>query len=49
VGREVPPELSADPRSLGERAVHRWLSRTQPRSGERRVRWVQRLLVPVGW
>jgi hypothetical protein len=49
VGREVPPKLTADPRSPGERAVHRWLARTQLRSGEPRIRWLQRLLAPVGW
>jgi hypothetical protein len=49
LGRDLPPDATRDPRSASERAVHGWLARTQARSGDRRVRWLQRLLVPAGW
>jgi glycosyltransferase involved in cell wall biosynthesis len=39
----------SDPRTRFDRAVHRWLERTQPNAGRRSVRWAQRLLIPFGW
>ena len=42
-GRERP-EKFADPRTLPEKWIHRWLSATQPRSLRFRVRALQRLL-----
>lgn len=38
-----------DPRSAFDRAVHRWLARTQPRAHRLHVRAAQRLLSLVGW
>jgi len=49
LGRPAPPGLLNDPHSLSERAVFRWLERTQARSLEPRVRWVQRGLRLAGW
>lgn len=48
-GRSVAPERLADPRSAFDRAVHRWLARTQRRAEAPVVRWMQRALVPFGW
>jgi hypothetical protein len=49
-GRELPLEASRDPRNRAERAVHAWLQRTQrSKAGSRRVRLMQRLLLPLGW
>jgi hypothetical protein len=48
-GRDVDPRLVADPRSRGTRLVHAWLARTQAQSSERRIRLVQRALIPFGW
>ena len=39
----------SDPRSRFDRAVHRWLERTQPNADRRSVRWAQRVLIPFGW
>ena len=44
-----PREGLRDPRSRFERLVHRWLRRTQGRALDWRVRWIQRLLIPLGW
>jgi hypothetical protein len=49
LGRSVPATLIADPRSRMERCVFRWLSGTQARSLEPRVRWTQRVLRFAGW
>jgi Glycosyl transferase family 2 len=50
MGRELPPEAARDPRNRTERAVHAWLERTQrSKAGSRRVRLMQRLLIPLGW
>lgn len=38
-----------DPRTRLERAVHRWLRRTQPTAHSNLTRWCQRLLIPLGW
>jgi hypothetical protein len=47
---EVQPGSLADPRSPAERAVHRWLERTQQRGSQGPAsRWLQRLLIPFGW
>jgi hypothetical protein len=39
----------ADPRSTFDRAVHRWLARTQPTADRLHVRAAQRLLRLTGW
>lgn len=39
----------ADPRGPLERRVHRWLARTQNRPDSPKVRWMQRMLIPLGW
>jgi glycosyltransferase involved in cell wall biosynthesis len=49
LGCDIPPAALADPRSATDRAVMNWLARTQPRAGERRVRWAQRSLRLFGW
>ncbi len=49
LGRTVPKELIADPRTRIEKGVFRWLARTQSRSLEPRTRWVQRALRLFGW
>ena len=49
LGRTVPEDLIADPRSRIDRLVFRWLARTQRRSLEPRIRWVQRALRLTGW
>ncbi len=48
LGRSKNGELN-DPRSWFDKAVHRWLARTQPRSDTIGVRAVQRLLKLAGW
>jgi hypothetical protein len=50
LGRAVAPASVRDPRSAFERAVHRWLEATQRRRPDsRRIRWMQRTLIPLGW
>lgn len=48
-GLAVRPGDLADPRSRFERAVHRWLRATQGDPDARSTRWLQRLLIPLGW
>jgi hypothetical protein len=49
-GVDAPVGALTDPRSRFERAVHRWLEATQRRGVESRAtRWLQRLLIPLGW
>jgi glycosyltransferase involved in cell wall biosynthesis len=47
-GKPSPVDLR-DPRGWDERAVHRWLARTQPKSKAIWVRLIQRALRLVGW
>jgi hypothetical protein len=47
--RGASPRSVSDPRGLGTRLVHSWLARTQHRSDERRIRMLQRALIPLGW
>jgi glycosyltransferase involved in cell wall biosynthesis len=49
LGRPLPQGLAGDPRSRLDRAVFRWLARTQRRSLQRRIRWMQRALRLFGW
>jgi hypothetical protein len=49
LAESVPAALIADPRSHVERLVFRWLARTQGRSHQRRIRWLQRALRIAGW
>lgn len=44
-----PRHLLADPRTPADRLVHRWLARTQGRSADALVRWIQRLLILIRW
>jgi hypothetical protein len=48
-GQTVDSRILADPRGLIERGVLRWLTRTQPRTSDPRTRWMQRMLVLLGW
>jgi glycosyltransferase involved in cell wall biosynthesis len=49
LGRSAPSTMLSDPRNSFERAVFRWLARTQPRALDPSVRWVQRALRVAGW
>jgi glycosyltransferase involved in cell wall biosynthesis len=49
VGANGDRPAVADPRSPLDRAVHRWLARTQARASAASTRCVQRMLVPLGW
>jgi hypothetical protein len=48
MGYDVNGEL-ADPRSPFERAVHRWLQKTQPNMLNPLVRLIQKSLQLAGW
>ena len=48
-GRDGSAAGLRDPRSPSERAVLRWLRRTQPHAERRRTRLVQRAFIPFGW
>jgi len=45
----VDTRAVADPRSRMDRAIHRWLARTQHGAGKTRTRQVQRALALLGW
>ena len=47
-GYETNEEL-ADPRSSLDRAIHRWLQRTQPHATKLSVRLLQKSLQMIGW
>lgn len=49
LGRRADAGLLVDPRGPGIRLVHHWLARTQSRAAYRRIRFVQRALIPFGW
>lgn len=49
LGGHLPGDSVSDPRSPLDRAVHRWLARTQYRADARRTRWAQRALRLLGW
>jgi hypothetical protein len=38
-----------DPRGPGTRLLHRWLALTQGHADQRRIRYLQRALIPFGW
>jgi hypothetical protein len=48
-GRSLPQECSRDPRNTWERAVHRWLARSQDRADSPSIRLMQQALRPLGW
>ncbi len=48
-GCPAAPGSLRDPRSAFEKAVHRWLKKTQAQSSKPRIRWMQRALIPFGW
>lgn len=48
-GRTVSPDSLRDPRDPFIRFVHGWLRKTQIRAGDPWIRWMQRLLIPLGW
>jgi len=49
LGQSVPAALVNDPHSRMDRWVFGWLARTQSRSLEPRIRWMQRGLRLAGW
>lgn len=49
MGGRQPTILLKDPRTSFEKSVHRWLTATQPRQHDGRVRTIQRLLRLFGW
>lgn len=48
-GRSVASASVADPRGPLERKIHRWLAATQANADRPATRWLQRLLIAVGW
>lgn len=49
MGLEISPSVVRDPRTRFEKAVHTWLTRTQPQMNHPGVRSVQRALRIAGW
>jgi glycosyltransferase involved in cell wall biosynthesis len=49
LGLPAPAAVMDDPHNVLERAIFRWLARTQRRSSEPRIRWIQRALRLAGW
>jgi glycosyltransferase involved in cell wall biosynthesis len=47
--RELDPGALSDPRRGIDHGVLRWLARTQDRVDSARTRWLQRMLILIGW
>lgn len=49
LGRNLEPASISDPRRSVDRGILRWLAMTQDRVDSIRTRWLQRMLILIGW